>query len=203
MQIPIEATRMGWHGPRLTAATRLRTQRRGFTMVELMTVVVIVGVLATVAIFGVLRYIASAKAAEAMAMINSIRSAEEAYRDETFVYLGLNQFNTVSGWHPMNGDEVGAHKANWLANNGAASDIFRQLGVESNNPVYFTYTVVAARTGTSLPAPPTSKTFNFPNPVTEPAYIVVAKGDLDGDKKYSYVLSHSFSGEIYVEREGE
>jgi hypothetical protein len=51
---------------------------------------------------------------------------------------------------------------------------------------------------------PTSKSsFNFPNPPREPYYVAVAKADLNGDGTFSYVLSHSFSNELYVESEGE
>jgi hypothetical protein len=32
---------------------------------------------------------------------------------------------------------------------------------------------------------------------------VLAQGDLDGDGRYSLVVSHSLSNEVYVENEGE
>jgi type IV pilus assembly protein PilA len=174
---------------------------RGFTMIELMMVVVIVGILATVAVFGVRRYINSAKTSEAMAMVNSIRAAEESYRDETFKYRGLSGF-ADDGWHPTATPSSSKH--NWATTSTATmTNIFRELGVETNNPVYYTYTVVAGVPGGSgVPAPPCAKTFTFPTP-QEPFYVVVAKGDVDDDGRLSYVVSHSFSSEIYVENEGE
>jgi len=60
-----------------------RTNVRGFTLVELMIVVAIIGVLAALAIYGVTRYLASAKTSEAKNSVGAIsRGAQGAYEKE-------------------------------------------------------------------------------------------------------------------------
>ena len=58
---------------------KLHTRRRGFTLIELMIVVAIIGILAAIAIPNFLRFQLKAKSSEAKTNLAAIRTAEESY----------------------------------------------------------------------------------------------------------------------------
>jgi type IV pilus assembly protein PilA len=194
-----EVTRSATLSRRHAALNALVTARgadRAFTLMELMTVVAIIGILATLATYGVRKYLLEAKKAEASSMITQIRAAEEAYRDETFRYLGSTT-NDFSTWHPTN--TPGTFKTDWGADTTMGTNVFKPLGVRPDGPVAYSYAVVAGGAGDDLPVIPTVKTFNFSAP-TGPYYIVMAKADLNGDGVFTYALSHSDTSEIYIDQ---
>lgn len=171
------------------------------TLVEVMIVVAIVGILSTLAIYGVTRYIRSAQSSEAYAVINAIRGAQDVYRQDTMKYLDVSDGN-YSNTHPAG--NPGAFKTSWAGGSTTAANRFRELGVELDTATYFTFACVAVDPGGAVPSPPTTKkSFGFPQQVSEPVYVVVAKGNIDGDSTFSYMLSHSMTNEIYTENEGE
>jgi prepilin-type N-terminal cleavage/methylation domain-containing protein len=177
-----------------------RRTGRGFTLVELMAVVIIVGVLATLAVYAVRKYVWSAKTTEAYDMLNAIKAAEEAYRDETFSYLDVS--GTLGTTYPSQAAKDGKVPWNDTEAPAALATKWRELGVSATSYVQFRYATVA---GTGAPNPSGLGTDKYILPTTSsgPWYVVKAIGDQNQDDNLSIFLSSSFSPDVYVERETE
>jgi prepilin-type N-terminal cleavage/methylation domain-containing protein len=67
--------------------------RSGFTLVELMIVVVIIGILAAMASIGYRKWISRARSSEAIAMLAEMNSKEQSYKLEFAAYLPLRADN--------------------------------------------------------------------------------------------------------------
>jgi type IV pilus assembly protein PilA len=177
---------------------RDKSRQRAFTLLELLTVVTIVGILATIGLVAYRKFITSSKSSEAIYMVGSIRAAEESYRAETMSYLEAS--DKFAKFYPN--ESPGKMKHQW--DNSGHTDYlkWRQLGARPDGPVYYGYKVGAGVAGTpihklDIAQPPTWQA------ATEPWYVIEAKGDVDGNGTYSWVAASSFTGEIYLENQGE
>ncbi|MBI4956571.1 MAG: prepilin-type N-terminal cleavage/methylation domain-containing protein [Myxococcales bacterium] len=181
-------------------ATRRRTSprlRRGFTMVELLAVVAMIGILAAIAVVGYQKYFRASFIGEAKDVVGAIRTAQTLYKSETLGYLNCS--GTVTNWYPAAPDGKPRH----FNDPGHANyDCWKQLNVVTDAPTRFGYSVVAGAPGQQVPAPSTLQKPQWPT-TTEPWFIVQAAGDQNKNGVFSYVLSSSFSGELYVENEYE
>lgn len=185
-----------------------RRSKRGVTLVELLIVVAMVGVMSALAIAGYRRYVDAGYAAEAKAMIQGIRGAEEVYKSEALVYLSPS--SSLNDFYP-NASPNGT-KWNWAQpqDNRFADPVkgWKLLHVTTDAPVRYGYALMAGVGGT-VTAPPsgaqgfvTPPTFPAPTP-SQPWYVVVACGDNNKNSKYGMFMSTSFSSEIYFENESE
>lgn len=167
-------------------------------MVELLTVLAITGVLATIGTMLVRRHFAHAKTTEAVATIQAIRQAEEARRGETGTYQNCSA-TSGTPWYPAAPDGT---LRSW--NNVSHQDwpSWQQLHVSRPEGTRFGFLVRAGLPGTALPALATANQPTWPAP-PDPWYVIQAAGDQDKDTKYTLVVASSMNGEVYVENDGE
>lgn len=180
---------------------RHHDEDRGYTLVEVMTVVIIVGVLATVATYGVRKYIYAAKSAEPVQIIGSIKASEESYREETYTYLSVTEglLSELSSHYP--GAPGATTKRMW--GKGPDNENWMRLGVGVTQPVQFGYAVKAGGAGDPMPQPYVPYNWGSYAAGTAPWFVVQALGDLDGDGECSAFVSSNLSEQIYIQNEGE
>lgn len=115
---------------------KLHTRKGGFTLIELMIVVAIIGILAAIAIPNFLRFQLKAKSSEGKTNLAAIRTAEQSYYSEFGVYVSASESPAAPG---------GSSKQAFTAvgpNNGSTTDAgFTTLGWSPEGNVYFSYGV--------------------------------------------------------------
>ena len=182
---------------------RVSRKPRGFTLTEVLITLAIMAVLSALAVYGVRRYILVAKTAEPIEIINSIRAAQEAYRDETFAYFDVSQGN-IDAYHPSSPPGVPDSSArSWVIGNPAIDGRWSQLGVQASAPVQFGYACVSGAAGVALPTLGATGNTGFPATPTTPWFVAKAVGDRDNDDVNALFLGSSFTDVIFSEMEDE
>lgn len=186
----------------LRSASRRRRHNAGFTLVELMCVVVITGILGAVAVIMVRLHFLQAKANQALVGAQAIRVAEEAYRAQNGQYLDCSPGGADAELYPM--EAPGKLKYEWRQPGHADYACWQQLGlVRTTGGTFFGYLVNAGRPGDTYPTLRTTIPATFPDPAPDVWYVIQFQGDLDGNGTPSHGAATSFSGDVYFEDELE
>ncbi|MGH7272786.1 MAG: type IV pilin protein [Polyangiaceae bacterium] len=184
-------------------------QSRGFTLVELMIVVVIVSVLAMLAVVGYRKIIQSSHVTEATNMVQNIRVAEEAYRSETQEYATTS--GAIDDYYPAS--PVYEQVTGWGADNtpkcsGASCVKWSALPVHVDGPVLFGYAAISGLGGVAPGYAATQPEDGSPTPSFAAApptdwFVISAAADLDGDKSnYTHVYGVSTNNQVIVQNDG-
>jgi prepilin-type N-terminal cleavage/methylation domain-containing protein len=193
---------IGQCGLRSRALRRAQLGRAsaGFTLTELMVVVIIAGVLATVGFASLRKQVTAAWSAEGLSMVQSIRAAQERWRAEHMIYLNVS---TPDQWYPYDPrDTPGQAHAFFFDPSTIAhvnQNAWLMLRPTVAGPVRFGYLVNAGNSGEAMTAPSSpGPSVTWPTP-TDNWFVIQAIGDTNGDGACSYYGASSLDGEVFIQ----
>ena len=173
------------------------TCQKGFTLIELMIVVAIIGILAAIAIPNFLTYQLKSRQAEAKTNLQAIRTSEIAFQAEKGCYIGMTATEPQGMPVPAGGTKslpmawgqgvpaVGSQVFCQTVG-GIFAGAFKDIGFIATGNPYFLYGVDAVQNATvpmttavSCPLAVASASGGNANPQT--TFIAWAKANMDGD----------------------
>ena len=178
----------------------MKTIQRGFTLIELMIVVAIIGILAAIAIPNFLTYQMKSRQAEAKTNLQAIRTSNIAFQAERGCYISAAAEGVVApvagtktipaAWGLGNGPSGVATV--WCAGAGAITNgFFRDMGFVATGNVNYHYiaqaTALAVPVTTVLSCAPAIAGLNgAASLLVQTNFVASASSNLDGDANISF-----------------
>jgi type IV pilus assembly protein PilA len=150
-------------------------KREGFTLIELMIVVAIIGILAAIAIPNFIKFQLRSKAGEGKVNLAAIRTAEESYFAEAGTYMDWPSAPAAYGGQlktPF--DPVGCPAPGTVWTPGAQG--YCWIGWQPEGDVYYAYELFGGQAGGGVAVDPTATP-----PVTANEFFAAGAADIDGD----------------------
>ena len=147
--------------------------KRGFTLIELMIVVAILGILAAVAIPAFINYMRRAKTSEATLNIDRIFEGGVTYFEAEHVQRGTDEgilqhcLPAAAEWTPDEDASDEKYLADEVIDEFESNKTWKQLNFAMGDNFYYQYQFATTSTGGSV--------------TTDDTFEAAAQGDLDGD----------------------
>ena len=166
-----------------------RQRQGGFSLIEMMIVVAIIGILAAIAVPSYISYVQRSRTAEAITFLAEIRQRQEAYRAEFGQYCSVSAAPGSAidsgGWAPAT-LPTGGELIGW----GGTPGDWDHLGANPDGPVRFQYRTTAGPPGSSPGVP------GFPT--TDFWFVAQAQADLDADGRRVVFEIYSPTNQIFI-----
>ncbi|MFM2417531.1 MAG: hypothetical protein RL385_2254 [Pseudomonadota bacterium] len=160
--------------------------RAGFTLVELMIVVAILGVLAAVAVPAYMSYVYKSKTSEAVGFLSEIKARQESYRSDFGQYVNIDTYAPSA-------TPTGVTQA-WTGD----LTVWRTLGaLPPNRQTYFCYRTFAGLPGTT-PADVAALGSARGYDGSDYWFVSQALGDLDADGTQVTFESYSHGAGLWI-----
>lgn len=159
----------------MSSSTR---HRHGFTLIELMITVAIIGLLAAIAIPNFIAYQARSRRSEAFVNLSALARAYTAYHAETGSFPDTSVESTeptLPNWTIYNGGDLGTSKMPWDAQTESFYDI---VGWKAEGRVFYSYEANSVSCGSG----------GLCGPDGALCFTLTAYGDVDGDGLPSAVM---------------